>query len=478
MSDTTAASAAGSKRKEPPSPPTSDDEATDESLNWRLEPDKSHSDWTIIISVDGKLQSTYHVHKAVLSAGGKTSEYFACLFSNTNLKEHESQTSRIDLEDLAAKAFPVMLDYLYQPWRDIAHSDLTLENSVALHYLGRYFEVCGLRKTVRNFWRRKMTMHSWSTTSNVDALGMLYEHAKLFNDGKAYRVVVEHCSACIRFIEIDSHLMKVSDPQFWLDVLQSKTGSHEETSTLISTFCSQHKDELDAETFLNLTDQSLLPMLSVQATMELLVLEMGFVPAASSADVFSTLQERGFLTLSLYRKEDRPAFDEVLSCLNTLPPVVLSKLVALTLKDADETERKLKETETKLKKIVRLLPKVIEVAGAGSKPVNGEYTRTGTDSDGVPCYTMDGFWNGTAAKFGMRLSEEGQAWHISIVEDDGEPRDCLYSVGVPLKNTSALLPPKARWVNCLADYPPPKLKWQNVTEEEDSDEEEELVVEV
>ena len=141
MSDNTAASAAGSKRKEPPSPPTSDDEATNERRDWRMDPDKSHSDWTIVISVGGKVQSTYHVHKFALSVGGTRSEYFARLFSNTNLKEHETQTSRIELEDLAAKAFPVMLDYLYLLWRDYAYSDLTFENSVALHYLGRYFEV-------------------------------------------------------------------------------------------------------------------------------------------------------------------------------------------------------------------------------------------------------------------------------------------------------------------------------------------------
>ena len=189
--------------------------------------------------------------------------------------------------------------------------------------------------------------------------------------------------------------------------------------------------------------------------------------------------------MNLYRKEDRPGFDDLLNRFIVLPPLVLSKLIALTIENADETEGKLQETETnlkaslreaetKLEKIVRLLPKVIEVAGAGSNSVNGEYTRTGTGSDGVPCYTMNGFWKRTAAKFSMQLNEGVQAWHISIVKDDGEPQDCLYSVDVPQKNTSALLPPKARWVKCNANNPPPKLKWQNVREEEDSEEEDEM----
>ena len=133
---------------------------------------------------------------------------------------------------------------------------------------------------------------------------MLYEHAKLFNDRKAYRVVVEKCIDNLCSVKTDSHLMKVSNAQFWLDVLQSKSKAREHNhqqvmSTLISAFCSQHKDELDAETFLNLTDQSVLPTLSVEAAMDLMALEMSFVPAPSSADDLSNLQKRGLSDVEL-----------------------------------------------------------------------------------------------------------------------------------------------------------------------------------
>ena len=122
-------------------------------LNWRMDPEESYSDWSIEILVGEKIYRTYHVHKAILSMGSKRSEYFARLFSNKNLKEHEAQRSRIELEELAAKAFPVMLDYVYSLWGD--KPPMITKNAVILHYLGGYFEVRGLRKKARDFWEER-----------------------------------------------------------------------------------------------------------------------------------------------------------------------------------------------------------------------------------------------------------------------------------------------------------------------------------
>ena len=75
--------------------------------------------------------------------------------------------------------------------------------------------------------------------------------------------------------------MEVSDTKFWFAVLgENKGESNPALSTLVSAFCSKNKEILDAETFLKLTDNSVLPKLSVTAATELLKLERHFAPTS------------------------------------------------------------------------------------------------------------------------------------------------------------------------------------------------------
>jgi len=115
-----------SKRKEPPS--TSDEEEEEVRLDWRMEPKETLSDWTIEVVVDKKTHSTYHTHRVTLSLGSKKSEYFERLFQSENFVEQKTRTSRIELDELAAQAFPVMLDFMYSLWDD-SKSPITHENS-------------------------------------------------------------------------------------------------------------------------------------------------------------------------------------------------------------------------------------------------------------------------------------------------------------------------------------------------------------
>ena len=108
-----------------------------------------------------------------------------------------------------------MLDYVYSLWDD-EEPPITHENAVALHYLGGYFEVRGLRKKARDFWKKDMT---------PDQLAIYYEHAKLFHDEKAYRAVVKECCSSACSIKLNSRLMEVSDAQFWLDVLEQNSSN-------------------------------------------------------------------------------------------------------------------------------------------------------------------------------------------------------------------------------------------------------------
>jgi hypothetical protein len=86
--------------------------APDFLLSWRLDPDTSFSDWTVVIEEEGGKSASYHVHKCVLAAGNRKSDYFRNVF-RSGLAESLSSTSNISLQRSAAAAFPVMLDYMY-----------------------------------------------------------------------------------------------------------------------------------------------------------------------------------------------------------------------------------------------------------------------------------------------------------------------------------------------------------------------------
>lgn len=168
-------------------------------FDWRTDPAESYSDWQIKITVGDKIEGTYDVHRGVLSAGSK---YFARLFANSGLKEHETQTSHIEMEDLAAKVFHLMLDYLYSLW-DTDKKPVTTENAVTLHYFGQYFEIPGLRKEARTFFAEGgMT---------VNMASIYLEHAHIFHDDIAYAAVVEACNRLVGIMDVRSRLMEVSD---------------------------------------------------------------------------------------------------------------------------------------------------------------------------------------------------------------------------------------------------------------------------
>jgi hypothetical protein len=138
----------------------SDDEPPEEAvLCWKMDPTKSLSDWTIEVGSKpgGKTKvDTYHCHKNILAVGPRHSEYFAHLLqSGDRFAEGQSNTSRIELEALAATAFPVLLDFMYNQ-----HSSLAVnsKNAAALHYLGQYFGIRRLRWEARKFWTSDLSV--------------------------------------------------------------------------------------------------------------------------------------------------------------------------------------------------------------------------------------------------------------------------------------------------------------------------------
>ena len=258
-------------------------------LLWRQDPTESVSDWTIEItynvssdssasssnqsskattstsaassnSSSGAPQGTspsaptvaktrkktdvYHVHKCILSASPRKSEYFNRLFQHDHNRsptkkktdtlatstdaddgdvdaagsfiELQTNTSCIELDELAAIAFPYMLDYIYSMDHVL---DVTTQTATALYYLGGYFELRSLRWDSKQFWLRDMD----STTC-----GTYYEHSKILQQEKIQQASILKCAQYVMNINPEtSRLLYVpNNDEFWLSVLEANHPSN------------------------------------------------------------------------------------------------------------------------------------------------------------------------------------------------------------------------------------------------------------
>ena len=154
----------------------------EQKISWRHDPEESFSDWTIVVTsepregnegieTDGTptpTSETYHVHRLVVGAGPRKSNYFLRLFKTKGLKEAQASTSHITLERSAANAFPLMLDFMY----DISSGDVeaSTETAVALKHLANYFDVPSLLGNIDKFIQDDLTldnMHIYARDGNL-----------------------------------------------------------------------------------------------------------------------------------------------------------------------------------------------------------------------------------------------------------------------------------------------------------------------
>ncbi len=102
----------------------------------------------------------------------RRSEYFATLFKQRHLAEFALNSSRIELEDSAADAFPSILDYIY--------SDKTIKfdtnNATAIRHLAHYFGIRTLWKLASVFIKGDFSLET-AATYLADAT--LYRDEKL-----------------------------------------------------------------------------------------------------------------------------------------------------------------------------------------------------------------------------------------------------------------------------------------------------------
>jgi len=395
-------------------------------LSWRSDPNATYSDWTI--EIHGKAQASdnsstkiYHVHRNILSCGPNRSEYFERVFQNENLAEWKTKTSRIELDKIAADAFPVFLDYLYVLSSDDFSLAMTNRNATALHHLAKYFGVARLRKRVLQFCRNNLEHTNWH---------VYYEHSKIFHDDEIRHLVLKNCSRELQDISPNGSLMKVSDSNLWIDVLQllkEQKSTTEHVAILIATFCAERTDQLDADTFLKLTDGDLLPSISWRAALSLLESERKIL-AEGDTSTLSSLQER--CIEGMVSSWDRLDTSILQKSLERLSPLVLATVFIRTTKQAQTM-------------VESVIPVGVVISGESFKSVHGTYCR----AKKAPYFVMKGQWSGNKANFVIELNNDGDEWNLSVYLDGESIGTIIFSV--KRMKGDPMLPPRDGWESSI-----------------------------
>ncbi|CAB9499650.1 nervous system development [Seminavis robusta] len=198
---------------------------------WRGDPSETHSDWTIEIVArrrngNDEVQ-VYHVHKYLLSCGQRSSSYFAKLFQSS-FAESQACTSRIELDPLAAKAFPNMLDFLY--------------------YGTHYFGMRWMRWHVKEFVGKDVSLGT---------LDVYYRHAKLFHNQEMLDILTRYIGQNFLEIPPTSSIVKTVDPRLWL-------GALEWTTTNDKNFATDQRNDDDKATAISLHWSQIVSEMDIQ----------------------------------------------------------------------------------------------------------------------------------------------------------------------------------------------------------------------
>jgi hypothetical protein len=338
----------------------SDDES-EQQLSWRLDPDESLSDWTIIIERELSSSSDkYHVHKNILAVGPCKSEYFASLFrTTTQMREAATSTSIITLEDGAADAVPNMLDFLYTQ-----ELHVTSEKAVSVRYLAQYFGIKLLHRRVMAFMQADMNM------TNVH---FYIQSAKMFHDEKMLSLALNLCIDNIEQLETTSPLLQCVDPDFFYEIISSpevdtcSVSCH--ISTLVAAYCRIRLGDLSQETFDQLTDRRFIPLIDKESAMMLLELEaltatatVATTQIATTTTTNTCLQKRCIKVLAQHWKDFAEDDCDIIAA-RSFSPRVMCELFQRTLATAkNDMDDSLSSVKTEIEKATKVITIKLQAA--------------------------------------------------------------------------------------------------------------------
>ena len=219
----------------------------DKPLSWRDDPATSLSDWLVVTKEPGGKRAEFNVHRNILGAGPRKSDYFAQLFTGSAgvaLAEGNSRTPTLDLEQTAFDAFPAFLDFVYEGKLEISDA-----SAVALLHVAHYLLNRALFGEVQIFIEAAL---------NDDpgvAAPVFLEQAHLYHLEEVGDTCVTACAEL--FLGQEPSYCTHLEPRLFVRVIQAVETAdiflHYALSDHIKTYCDRHKDAVDLALLTQLT---------------------------------------------------------------------------------------------------------------------------------------------------------------------------------------------------------------------------------
>jgi len=313
----------------------------DETLTWRLDPEQSLSDWTVVLTNKGSGEiKPYHLHKNILAVGPRKCEYFVGVFRKR--AGTAANKSEISMEEPAFDCFPQFLDFVYS--KDGA-LEVTTANATAMRHLAKIFGLKILFKLATEFLIKDISLENGVT---------YYKHSVLLSDEKITAMVARHAGKSILQIEPKGELVQMMDPEFFMRLMVApeidSKAKHYHISLLLAEYCKLNKGRMEAGVFLKLCDEKHLPLIDHTVALVMLEMEADLVMATTSVLNFSnitSLQKRCIKELSHNWKEfSELEKEEVSRVCRKLPSGVITDLLLRSLshakrKSEDESDKPL-----------------------------------------------------------------------------------------------------------------------------------------
>jgi hypothetical protein len=272
---------------------------------WRLDPDVSHtSDYTIIIRSSSRNQETdpeevhdeikYHVHKAFLSVGTFRSEYLSTIFSQKKKRhyvENEQDTSIIELPELAANAFPAVLDFIYSRGAICSFVN-DPKTTIGAAFIADYMDIPVVRSKCAQLVNENFP--------SEEHFHEYYEHALSLGMNHTIQQIEALVTDKIESFQPEDPIWNVLSLESMVEIIASEDhfGNglapdctlSKYLSKLVYSFAHQHA-VLTLEDFHLLTQEDYLPYIDKRVAMELVELEKKIASSDSLLAVDPTMME-------------------------------------------------------------------------------------------------------------------------------------------------------------------------------------------
>lgn len=176
---------------------------------------------------DGTTLQAYSVHKTRVAVGPRRSEFFTRLFAPGGPFEGATRgISHFTLPPTVARAFPVLLDYVYEGTLEA----LTTENVVPLEALARCMQIPALRNGTETVWRRALTQ-------GADGCVAVYRQAR--------RLRQPHIAKPALRALTQRYVMDLTPPAAFRDAVGKSNSSSSSARATRGLFCDDGEDDDD-----------------------------------------------------------------------------------------------------------------------------------------------------------------------------------------------------------------------------------------